>query len=75
MVYPLLISRADIKAKLIGQKVFVATYWPNVFDWTLPDSLEYHLAKHMISLPIDQRYNLDDMKYLVDIVQSLLAEV
>jgi hypothetical protein len=74
MVYPLLLSKADLKAKLIGQKIFVATYWPNVFDWTLPESLEYQLAKNMISLPIDQRYNLDDMQYLVQIVKTLLAE-
>ena len=74
MVYPLLLSKADLKSKLIGQKIFVATYWPNVFDWTLPNSLEYHFAKHMISFPIDQRYNLDDMNYLVDMLQTLLAE-
>jgi hypothetical protein len=72
MVYPLLVNQADLKAKLIKQKIFVATYWPNVFDWTLPDSMEYYLAKNIVPLPIDQRYNLDDMQYMVTILKNLL---
>jgi hypothetical protein len=74
MVYPLLLSQDNLKAQLIERKVFVATYWPNVFDWTASDSLEYHLAKYMISLPVDQRYSSEDMNYMVDIVKSLLVE-
>ncbi|MGN7205084.1 hypothetical protein ACTHQF_12505 [Pedobacter sp. SAFR-022] len=74
MVYPLLIAKDHLKSQLIERKIFVATYWPNVFEWTSPDALEYHFAQHMISLPIDQRYNLDDMKYLVETVESLLVK-
>lgn len=73
MVYPLLIDRPEIKAKLIAQKIFVATYWPNVFDWTEPDSTEYYLSKHIVPLPIDHRYNLDDMEYMLNIIRPLLA--
>jgi hypothetical protein len=72
MVYPLLINRSDLKEKLISQRIFVATYWPNVFDWTLPGSTEYYLSAHIVPLPIDHRYNLDDMQYMLNIVQSLL---
>jgi hypothetical protein len=57
---------------LIKEKIFVATYWPNVFDWTLPDSMEYYLAKNIVPLPIDQRYNLDDMQYMVTVLKNLL---
>jgi len=74
MVYPLFIKQADLKARLIERKIFVATYWPNVFDWTLPDSMEFQLAQNVVSLPIDQRYDLEDMKYMVDIVKSLISE-
>jgi hypothetical protein len=73
MVYPLLINRSDLKDKLIGKRIFVATYWPNVFDWTLPGSTEYYLSGHIVPLPIDHRYNLDDMQYILNIIQSLLA--
>ena len=74
MVYPLLVHQADLKAKLIERKIFVPTYWPNVYDWAAPDSLEYHLTKHMVSLPVDQRYNTDDMKYMADMVRSLVTK-
>lgn len=73
MVYPLLISQPDLKSKLIAQKIFVPTYWPNVYEWALPESLEYRLTQNIVSLPIDQRYNTEDMKYMADIVKSLLT--
>lgn len=73
MVYPFLINRADLKERLIMNRIFVATYWPNVFDWTLPGSTEYYLSAHIVPLPIDHRYNLDDMRYVIKVVQSLLA--
>jgi hypothetical protein len=73
MVYPFLIARPDLKEKLIGNRIFVATYWPNVFDWTLPGSIEYYFTEHIVPLPIDQRYNLDDMQYMLNIVQSILT--
>jgi len=73
MVYPLLVNQPDLKAQLIKQKIFVATYWPNVFDWTLPDSMEYYLAENIVPLPIDQRYNLEDMQYMVTLLKSLLV--
>jgi hypothetical protein len=56
---------------LIARKIFVPTYWPNVYNWTLPDSLEYRLTQNIVSLPVDQRYNTEDMKYMADIVKSL----
>lgn len=74
MVYPLLVNQSELKARLIERKIFVATYWPNVYDWTLPESLEYKLAQNMVSLPIDQRYTTEDMKYMVDIIKSLVVQ-
>lgn len=71
MVYPLLVSQPDLKSKLIARKIFVPTYWPNVYDWATPDSLEYHFTQNIVSLPIDQRYDTEDMKYMAAIVKSL----
>jgi hypothetical protein len=73
MVYPLLINRSDLKQRLIAERIFVATYWPNVLTWTQPGSTEYYLTENIVPLPIDQRYNLDDMQYMLSIVQSLMA--
>lgn len=72
MLFPLLVSKPDVKAKLIAKKIFVPTYWPNIFKWTKDDTLEYKLAKDVIYLPIDQRYGLKDMEYMLDILKKII---
>lgn len=62
LVYPYWTARNDFKNKLIDSKIFVATYWPNVFEWCKPTDLEYELADHVVCIPIDQRYGIEDMK-------------
>lgn len=72
MMYPLLVSKTGIKEKLIEEKIFVPTFWPNVFRWTTVDTLEYRLAKEVIYLPIDHRYSLTDMEEMLGILKKLL---
>lgn len=58
MIYPFLIENgAALKKELIANKIFVASYWPNVLDWAKADSFEHNLTKNMIAVPVDQRYN------------------
>lgn len=63
MVYPFLKKGNDkLRQQLISKKVFVARYWPNVIDWTnTEDGFEKHLYDNLIPLPIDQRWNKEDM--------------
>lgn len=72
MVYPLLVSKKGIKAKLIDKKIFVPTYWPNVLKWTTEDMFEYKLTKRVVYLPVDQRYGLDDMAYMVNVLKKII---
>lgn len=65
MVYPYYTEDTSLRQKLIYNKIFVATYWPNVFDWCDETSVEYKLAKNIIPLPIDQRYGEEEMKYII----------
>ena len=55
---------------MIANRIFVATYWPNIND---DDSHESYLKHHLLPLPIDQRYNEEDMKRIIDIVRGLMA--
>lgn len=32
--------------------------------------IEYDLASHLIALPIDQRYGLDEMKYILSVIDQ-----
>lgn len=64
MVYPFYGSEA-LRKKLIENKIYTATYWPNVKEWCTKDSLEYQLTSDVIYLPVDQRYTTDDMDVIV----------
>jgi len=70
MVYPFFHDNKGIRDVLINNKVFVARYWPNVLQWVKSDTLEYLLAAQMLPLPIDQRYDTNDMEIILDILQK-----
>lgn len=66
LVYPFRTAQKDLKMKLISEKIYCATYWPNVFEWTDRDKNAYALAEEIIALPIDQRYGTAEMENILD---------
>lgn len=71
MVYPF---RADtnrnLRKELIENKVFVATYWPNV-EGKDGYETEYNMATNVIPIPCDQRYGLEEMNKIINIFQTI----
>lgn len=73
MVYPFLPkSDTDIRNKLIENRIYVARYWQNVLNWHAVNDVEACLAKNLTPLPIDQRYGVDEMKYIVSIINQIV---
>lgn len=73
--YPLLLENgAEIRRKLISKKIYIPCLWPNVLTDTPKDSWEYELANNILPLPVDQRYGLNDMKYLVDMLKESINQ-
>lgn len=72
-VYPLLISGkgAYFKQKLVENKIFVSTLWTGKDLLAKGKENELNLAENCIFLPMDQRYNADDMDYIAEVVNSL----
>ena len=70
LCYPLLIDDPKIRGRLIDQKIFVPTYWPNIKTWCEHDEVEYRLADAILPLPIDQRYGAADMQRIVDVIRG-----
>lgn len=69
MVYPYRVKDAiETRKKLIDNKIYVATYWPNVFQWCSPDDLEFQLAEEILPLPIDQRYGFSEMDVILETI-------
>lgn len=69
LVYPFFIKDNNLRSKLIQNNIFVATYWPNVFDWCNENDIEYKLAKYIHPLPCDQRYGEEDMERIVKLIK------
>lgn len=68
MVYPYYTDDIMLKKRLIDSKIFVATYWPNVFEWCVETSTEYQLSQNILPLPIDQRYGLNEMEQIIKLI-------
>ena len=69
LVYPYYVEDgAKLRQHLIANEVFCARYWPNVLEWCNPNDWEYELTENLVCIPVDQRYEKDDMDYIVDII-------
>jgi hypothetical protein len=65
MVYPFWTTRKNVREKLIKNKIYVPKYWASVLNNVEKTSLENKFVNEIICLPIDQRYGLKEMKYLI----------
>lgn len=64
--YPLLIKNGNAVRKALQQKkIYIPTLWPDVLQNCKESDLEYHMAMNILPLPIDQRYSIQDMKYII----------
>lgn len=65
-MYPLHMDNGIfIKKQLHQNNIYVPTLWPNILESYEEDSIEYNMAANIVPLPIDQRYDINDMNYLV----------
>ena len=69
--YPLFIENgSQIRKKLIAQKIYIPTLWPNVLSDMGFESLEYQYANDILPLPCDQRYGFDDMQRICEVLKQ-----
>ena len=65
--YPFLSPKgAEIRKKMLEDRIYIPILWPNVLKDASHSSLEYYYAKNILPLPVDQRYDIEDMQILVD---------
>ena len=70
--YPLLIKDTDIREKLISHKIYLGKYWVEVLNRAETTKTERDFVNNLLLLPIDQRYNLKDMKRIVNVIKGNL---
>jgi len=70
MIYPFLSNENNLRDRLIKSKLYPTTFWYNVYDWCKEDQTEYYLTKNIMALPVDQKYDREDMAQIIKILQS-----
>lgn len=69
MIYPFKTDDLSLRQKLIQNKIFVAKYWPKEENNACMASIRAQtLADTIIPLPIDQRYDVEDMKHILSVI-------
>lgn len=69
-MYPLYMENgSEIRKKLQRKKIFIPTLWPAVFNRCLEDELEFDMANNILPIPVDQRYGIEDMQYIIDAIK------
>lgn len=70
MVYPYLVDNgSELRKKLISKRIYVAKYWPNVIPFN-GFEFEVNLADNVVCLPLDQRYDKEDMSRIISIINT-----
>lgn len=62
MVYPYVMDDKTLRSRLIVEKVYVAKYWPELL------SAANALAERIVPLPIDQRYDEEEMEQVLGVI-------
>lgn len=75
MVYPLLIKKEGLNQFLINNNVYVATYWKEVLQAVREYTFEYELAKYLIPLPIDQRYDVLELDIMICLIEDFMGNL
>lgn len=69
LCYPFLIDRGEqLKKYLMERRIVVNDYWEEVAARVPTDSFEYHLAKDLVPLPVDQHCSTADMQAILQAV-------
>lgn len=70
-MYPYCTSRAkEIRHRLIENRVYVPTLWPNVLKECSEKSIAYCYSNNILPLPIDQRYDAEDMEFIGSLISK-----
>lgn len=74
LCYPFYPGKDLDRSELISERIYVPYFWQDKRDNCLEEYIfENQLVENMMPLPIDQRYNEDDMKHMADILIKTMA--
>lgn len=68
MVYPLVVEKEDMVDKLKDNSIYTGRWWKHVLTEVPETSIEAWLSKYMIPIPIDQRYDEKEIRFIYEIL-------
>lgn len=73
--YPFLPKILIEKEFFYKEKIFIPTFWPDILERkNLNFKLENEFTKRLLPLPIDHRYNIEDMQRVINYIQGKINE-
>lgn len=70
MIYPFLFQSEVLRKKLLENRIYIPQWWKYILQEEQANEYEKYLCKYLLPLPIDQRYGIDDIRQIVDIVKT-----
>lgn len=70
--FPIIVSNRDeLKEKLIENDVYPPIHWELPKEIRKNDfPISWNISEHILTIPLDQRYTIKDMKYIVSIIRQ-----
>ena len=69
-IYPFITNDLQLREKLIKNKIYIPKYWIEVLDRDSISNIEIDFVNNIMPLPIDQRYDFDDMCRILKIIKD-----
>ncbi len=72
--YPFYVKNGiDARKELAKKNIYIPTIWPNVLINTQKGDIGHDYAANILPLPCDQRYTVEDAKYVVHELMNYIA--
>lgn len=74
LTFPLVVEfGSQLKSKLIEDRIFIPTYWPELLRDSRISLTERGLVSNIVHLPIDQRYSETDMLRIINKIDEFIS--
>lgn len=64
----------NIRKALAEKKIYIPMFWTNVLEAVPKDSTEYMFVTNILPIPCDQRYGIEDMKWVIENLRILSSQ-
>jgi hypothetical protein len=74
LCYPFLTEKNGVRESLIAERIYVPTYWPEVTKRANVPNFERFLTTNLVPIPCDQRYGIEEMMRIVQLIDQLFEK-